>query len=413
MIFKNAFRYVVRKRKKTFILFIILSIVSSLLYASLSILNENKKIEENFYKISNSSVSITKKDKSFLNFNDIKNLENIKEVKELIFSFSTIANLKDANVVDENAIKRDDIDKSLKNVVNVIAESDISKNNLFKSKALNLVKGKMLSKDDKKKILVHEKFLEKNHLKLNDKIELKFINDKAVKYEKFEIVGVFDGKMHEKFTGLSSDLTENHIFLDYESSMKHLNLKDSEKIFNKLTLFTDSKENLESLEKNVKINFSNSFIIEKNDKGFKDIIDSVKEIKNIINIIIFSVIIVSIIVLCLILMLHLRERIYEIAILLSIGVSKIKIMLQFIFELFLISIFSNLIFFKFYTFLTEKITSHLVDTENLQNSFKNTFNALVFLKSYSILLSVIIICIILTLGSILIKKPKKILSKIS
>lgn len=413
MIFKNAFKYVLRKRKKTFVIFIILSIVSSLLYASLNIFNENKKIEENFYKISNSSISLSKKDKSFINFKDIKNLENIQKIKESIFTFNTLSKLKGVNVVDENKIKRDDIDENLKNIVNVIAENDVSKNRLFKSKVLNIVKGRMLLKDDRGKILVHEKFLKKNNLNLNDKIKLQFIHDKKIKYENFEIVGVFDGKVHENFTGLSSDLTENHIFLDYESSMKHLNLKDNEKIFNKLTLFTDSKENLEFLEKNIKNTFSNNFLIEKNDKGFNDIINSVKEIKNILNIIIFSVIVVSIIVLCLILMLNIRERIYEIAILLSIGISKLKIMLQFIFELFLISIFSNLICFKFYTFLTQKITKYLVSTENLQNNFKNTFSFSIFLKSYVILLSVIIICIVLTLGTILIKKPKKILSKIS
>ena len=46
----------------------------------------------------------------------------------------------------------------------------------------------------------------------------------------------------------------------------------------------------------------------------------------------------GVVVLSLILILWLRERIYEIGILLSIGISKIKIMIQFIIELIFISI---------------------------------------------------------------------------
>ena len=34
----------------------------------------------------------------------------------------------------------------------------------------------------------------------------------------FEIVGIFSGKKQEKFTGLSSDFSENQVFTDYESS---------------------------------------------------------------------------------------------------------------------------------------------------------------------------------------------------
>ncbi len=52
----------------------------------------------------------------------------------------------------------------------------------------------------------------------------------------------------------------------------------------------------------------------------------------------YSIMIGGIIVLSLILILWLRERIYEIGILLSIGISKIKIITQFIFELLFISL---------------------------------------------------------------------------
>ena len=66
--------------------------------------------------------------------------------------------------------------------------------------------------------------------------------------------------------------------------------------------------------------------------------ESVSGIKHIIRIMTYSIMLSGIVVLSLILILWLRERIYEIGILLSNGISKIKIITQFILELIFISL---------------------------------------------------------------------------
>lgn len=60
----------------------------------------------------------------------------------------------------------------------------------------------------------------KNSLSLHDKITLEAGQSEAGKGQtvEFEIVGIFSGKKQEKFTGLSSDFSENQVFTDYESS---------------------------------------------------------------------------------------------------------------------------------------------------------------------------------------------------
>lgn len=58
---KNAIAYITRKKNRTLIIFIILTIVLSCLYSCLTIMKSSNEIEKALYESSNSSISITKK----------------------------------------------------------------------------------------------------------------------------------------------------------------------------------------------------------------------------------------------------------------------------------------------------------------------------------------------------------------
>ena len=77
---KNAIAYITRKRNRTLIIFIILTIVLSCLYSCLTIMKSSNEIEKTLYESSNSSISITKKDGKYFNVNQFKDIEKIKEV---------------------------------------------------------------------------------------------------------------------------------------------------------------------------------------------------------------------------------------------------------------------------------------------------------------------------------------------
>ncbi|OOL77131.1 ABC transporter permease, partial [Enterococcus faecium] len=88
--------------------------------------------------------------------------------------------------------------------------------------------------------------------------------------------------------------------------------------------------------KELKIDESKYFV-EKDSNAFEESLESVSGIKY-IKVMTYSIMLGGMVVLSLILILWLRERIYEIGIFLSIGTSKIQIIMQFIFELIFISI---------------------------------------------------------------------------
>lgn len=260
---KNAIAYILRKRNRTIIVFIILTVVLSCLYSCLNITKSTNNLEKNLYKISNTSLSITKNNGDTFETIQFKELDNIKEIKEIITKYDGLARTTNIKVVDgTQLIERDDLSDEFKNMLSVEATNNSEKDNLFSSGIFTIIKGRHINNNDRGKILIHNELAEKNNLKLNDKIKLELIdfnnNGKKMEYE-FEIIGIFLGKKQEKYTGLSSDFSENMVFIDYESSQKALNKTDNNKIVNKLAIFSDSSENTKvALDKIKKIKIAAS-----------------------------------------------------------------------------------------------------------------------------------------------------------
>ena len=423
---KNAIAYITRKRNRTMIMLIILTLVLSCLYACLSISKSQKNLEKSLYENSNSSISITKKDKNgYFKINDFEKISNIKGIKEISYQYEGLANLTNTNVVEsKQKVMREDLSPNMKNLVSIDAMTNQKRNNLFTSNVFDIKEGRNLNLDDMNKILVHEEFAKKNKLKLNDKVGLKFMNmngnGENNKETQYEIVGIFSGKKQEKYTGLSSDFSENSMFVNYNLAQNSLNLKNQDKIVNKISVYTQNSDSMNNVINQIKnqTNNSSQYIIEKDDNAFKDAIDSLDGVKHIIQLMTYSIMLAGLVVLSLILILWLRERIYEIGILLSIGFSKSKIIGQFIMELVFVSVPAAVLSFISGDFIIKLIASGITESENASFTGSLLINKIsdkleVFIKSYGLLLLIIAVSVIIASIMILIKKPKQILSQIS
>ena len=423
---KNAIAYILRKRNRTIIVFIILTVVLSCLYSCLNISKSTSNLEKDLYKISNTSLSITKNNGDTFETNQFKELDNIKEIKEIITVYDGLARTTNIKVVDgTQLIERDDLSDEYKNMLSVEATNNSEKNNLFSSGVFTIIKGRHINNNDKGKILIHNELAEKNKLNLNDKIKLELFNfnnnEKKLEYE-FEIIGIFTGKKQEKYTGLSSDFSENMVFIDYESSQKALNKPENNKIVSKLEIFSDSSENTKvalNKIKIIKIDWS-QYNVSSDNNVLEETLESIDGIKHIINIMTYSIMLSGIIVLSLILILWLRERMHEIGVLLSIGVSKIKIVTQFILELLFISLPSLVLSLFLGNVILNIIVGGFTNSDDstimVDSLLKNNnliSNLIIFLESYGILIGIIVLSVIIASLMILIKKPKEILSKIS
>ncbi|UDM73059.1 ABC transporter permease [Vagococcus fluvialis] len=423
---KNALAYITRKRNRTLIIFIILTIVLSCLYSCLTIMKSSNEIEKALYESSNSSISITKKDSQYFNVNQFKDIEKLKEIEEIIIQFDALAKLKDAKVVSgEQRINREDLSDEFKNVVSLEATNNTKRNILFSSGVFTIKEGKNIEENDKNSIIVHEEFAKQNNLKLGDEVDLELLDIEksgTIESHKFKIIGIFSGRKQETYTGLSSDFSENMVFVDYSTSQEILNKSEDNKIANKILMYSASLESTDlalNKLKELKIDESKYFV-EKDSNAFEESLESVSGIKHIIKIMTYSIMLGGMVVLSLILILWLRERIYEIGIFLSIGTSKLQIIMQFIFELIFISIPSIISSLFLGNVLLKVIVDGFINSEDSMISGGSLINNSSFMlnittlgESYLILISIIVLSVVFASSLILIKKPKEILSKIS
>ena len=425
---KNAIAYVTRKKKRTVILFIILTVVLSFLYSSLSIMKSSGKLEKNLYHASNSSLSITKKDvNGYFKSSQFKNLNKIKGVKGVVYQYDGLSKLVNGKVIEaQGMVMREDLSDEMKNVLALRATSNAAKDSLFTSKVFNMTKGRNISENDRNSIVVHEAFAKKNKLKLGDTVDMRFFKPDSSsadeKEYKYKIVGIFSGRKQETYTGLSSDFSENMVFVDYESAQKSMGMTGDNNILNKISVFSDTPSSLEKIFKEVNkiVVHDSSFNVAKDNGAFKDILESLSSIKHVISIMTLSIMAGGITVLALILILWLRERVHEIGILLSIGVRKISIVGQFITELLIVSLPAALVSAILGSLVLNKIIGSLLNNKDmgmLSRSIIDSKNIIVnlinFSQSYLLLLLVILISVVIASAMILIRKPKEILSQIS
>lgn len=431
---RNSLLYIKRKKKKSIIVLFILTAILISLYTCLSINKFSNNVESIIYRAANSSFILkSKNSQELIDTKEVEGIKNLDRINEYNLEYETLAQLKGDDVFGgEQKVEISNLNSEYENLLKIFGVRDSSLSNDFTSEVFKIVEGRHIGKDDKNKIIVHEELAKQNQYELGDKVSIKQIkqydpddediNSNIGLENEYEIVGVFSGKKQESYTGFSSDYSENMAFIDYSSSQKISGIDSNYEKLNQATYFVNSPENMGkviSSIKNMNINWSN-IDLEKNTKIFDDISTTVGSIKGIIQIITYSIIVGGCIVLSLILILWLRERIYEIGILLSIGIGKREIIGQFILELVFISIPSLFISTLIGNLVTRKILSEIILKEKIISTLSNASNKIfgsenifIICQSYGLLILIILLSVLITSGIILMKKPKEILSKMS
>lgn len=431
---RNSLLYIKRKKKKSIIVLFILTAILISLYTCLSINKFSNNVESIIYRAANSSFILkSKNSQELIDTKEVECIKNLDRINEYNLEYETLAQLKGDDVFGgEQKVEISNLNSEYENLLKIYGVRDSSLSNDFTSEVFKIVEGRHIGKDDKNKIIVHEELAKQNQYELGDKVSIKQIkqydpddediNSNIGLENEYEIVGIFSGKKQESYTGFSSDYSENMAFIDYSSSQKISGIDSNYEKLNQATYFVNSPENMDkviSSIKNMNINWSN-IDLEKNTKIFDDISTTVGSIKGIIQIITYSIIVGGCIVLSLILILWLRERIYEIGILLSIGIGKREIIGQFILELVFISIPSLFISTLIGNLVTRKILSEIILKEKIISTLSNASNKIfgsenifIICQSYGLLILIILLSVLITSGIILMKKPKEILSKMS
>ena len=411
---KNAVAYVFRKRTRTALIFLILTLILVVIYAGFSIMKTSEKMTSAINSANDFGVKIRSLKSETFNAESF-DLIDAKLGAEKIYQYEGVAELKNGKVVaGEQMVMREDLPGYLGNAIMLQAISNVEKEPLFRSEVFKLIEGKNIAREEIGKVLVHETLAKKNQWKVGDKVSLKVLGEEK-ELELF-IQGIFTGKKQEKYTGMSSDFSENMMFADYTTMTQIFGKK---KLVTSLKILVSDSEKLAALkaEMNKKSVQLEDYEISEEENQFSGMVESLDMVKQMIFMMIMAVIGAGIIVLSLVLILWVRERMYGIGILLAIGRSKIKIVGQFILELILISLPAMILAAILGRIFVGWILGAVLQKEGLDNldlsSFTTGGGLDIFAMSYGLLILIIVLAVIVASWMILVKKPKEILAKIS
>lgn len=354
---KNAFAYVTRKSLKSLIILLVILAMSTLSLISLSIKDATDRAsEETFGNITNSfSMEInrqvnmgTPRGGGNVKGEDIKKIAEAEGIDDYVKRINSVADLVDHDIIETDETRAGMSEERAKNfgrTVMLTGVNDSSKETKFVSGAYKLVEGNHLEAQDKNKILMHKDLAAKNNLKIGDKLKIKSNlfdadNEKgADETVEVEIKGLFDGHNEGGVTA-AQELYENTLITDIDTAAKVYGNTEDTAVYQDATFFVKGDKDLDKVIKNLgklDINWREYNLI-KSSSNYPLLQQSISGIYGIANKLFAGSLIFAGIVVSLLLLLWMNARKKEIAVLLSLGISKAKIFGQFVIELLFISI---------------------------------------------------------------------------
>ena len=423
---KRAGAYLVRKKIRTGILFFIMMLITAAVLAVLSMQESTGKVQTKLLELSNSGFQI----ESLLQDGNIEQkklsqVEQVDGVKEAQYEFDGIGQLEDAKAVErEQAVQLDQ--GNMGELVGYHGVTSSSQELNFASGALNLKEGRALTKDDSGKVLVHEELAKENNWTVGSKIKLKNFQNEGTtasgKEVTVEIVGIFNGKLSEQSTGLTSDLTENRIYMDYKTSQTLIGKDESNAIVHRAIFTVKDPSKLDEVIAKVKelpLKWD-GMQLSKNEQVFEQVAAPIQNFKSLMTLLTSSVFVLAVIVLFLILLFTLRERIHEFGILMSVGISRKEIIAQILLELYTVAATSSIFALMLGSFVAKQFYTGLLTSDEIPPQVKSLFESslpefslMQGLLTIGVVLIIIALAVLFSTAVILMKKPKKILSQMN
>ena len=347
----RAWLYIVRKRGKSILLFVILLVMATFILTALALGNASKAAQQELrqslggsfligfdYTENNPYLKVESVEGGTLMYSTqqispelVEQIREIEGIKECSATVEGLAAFPSLELFTGNIPIEEEFRASSK-ILSTWKSEELTR---FTSGQLTLTQGRHILPDDKNKGLISKDLAEKNGLKIGDKIQ----TDKGVE---IEIVGLFSPKEIE---GINDQVTtydkiQNLIITDLATLVAYEN-GPAIQGFNELTVSVNDPQNMEEIISKVKeisgVDWKGfSFLVDNED--YENAASSLEQLSELVSTILMIALIVSIAILSLILTMWARTRIHETGVLLSVGISKLSILGQYIAEVLLIAI---------------------------------------------------------------------------
>ena len=344
---KNAFLSIKKNIGKTVLLFVIMTVIANLIIAGLSIQSASKKSMEQIRTSLGNDVTLTTNMQNMMGQREkgqavsevaasvtiamADQLKDLKYVKNYNYAISTTASSDDITAVelttsqDNQTMERPDGQENFQSANQ--GDFSISANTTMEY----LKQGRLLSSDDAgtNNCVIETNLATDNDLNVGDTFTVyTTINEETVT-QQLTIVGIYEVTDAKTMGGPGQSNPFNTIYTDLSIGQT---LSGSETNITSATYYLDDPENIEAFH----IDFE-TYTLDANDRLYQQNVSSLENTQSFATMFLIVVIGAGSAILCLILILTIRSRYYEIGVFLSLGQSKVKIILQQLFEMLLIA----------------------------------------------------------------------------
>lgn len=362
---KNAFLSIKKNLGKTILLFVIMTVIANLIIAGLSIQSASKKSMEQIRASLGNDVTLTTNMQNMMGqrqkgqaINEVKasvTLAMADQLKELdhVENYNyTIATTVDSDTIsaveltanqDDQMIQHQDgrggFQAANQGDFSISANTTMAYLSSFTEENSTLKEGRLLSNDDAgtNNCVIETNLASDNDLNVGDTFTVNAnVNDETVSQE-LTIVGIYEITDAATIGQPGRNNPFNTIYTDLSIGQT---LTNSQTDITSATYYLDDPKNIEDFQtlaqKNSDIDFE-TYMLDANDRLYQQNMNSLENTQSFATMFLVVVIGAGSAILCLILILTIRSRYYEIGVFLSLGQSKIKIILQQLFEMLLIA----------------------------------------------------------------------------
>lgn len=206
----------------------------------------------------------------------------------------------------------------------------ISDSDLYLGSTIKLTAGRHITPDSKREAMVHVQFAKQNDLNIGDKLAI--TTPGHTSGIEVTLSGIYENTDNVDETEFSpSELSENFIYVDYGTAYA---LDDRNQGIISVKFFVDQPDQLASIyaqAQKLDLDWNKYYLYDEADASVIDA-DAVKAVSNQFSVLTAVIILAGFLVITFVLMLQTKMRANEIGILLSLGFTKSRILLQHIIE---------------------------------------------------------------------------------
>ena len=229
-----------------------------------------------------------------------------------------------------------------------------------------ITSGSMITKDDEENhIVISEELATQNDLEVGDEITFYLPSDSSITYT-FEITGIFettDESASDDFMNINVLNAQNQIYTTVTAINNILEDDNSSNSLN-ATIYLKNQDDLEAYAEEVKDKgLSDYYTLSDNTDEITSTLTPIKNISNFSMTFLIIILIVGAIILAVINILNIRDRKYEIGVLRAIGMSKTKLILSLLTELFIVTVLAFIIGIIGGKLLSQPVTNKMLENE--------------------------------------------------